>query len=219
MSKRWRWLRLIFALGVTLLSLGLLGLGCAISCRPSDYQPLTLDYARLDDDKRALSGVLERIGVELNRGRPVEFDLEESQINRWIAARRELPIDPGLLDVQGLQKPAVRLLDGHVRLYGLTERSGWQSVVSLDVSLRIEDDAIQVTPARAAFGAAPLPAFAMEAVRTTLAELLTPEGGRADGEGVAIPNHAVWENGRRPFRFERIEITPGKARIRLAPIR
>lgn len=219
MNQRGRLIRRIFALVVSVISMALLAVGCAISCRPSDYRPVTLDYTRLESDKRALSDILERIGVELNHGRPVEFEIEEEQLNRWIAARRELPIDPAAFEVQGLQKPAVRLMDGKIRLYGLAERSGWQTVISLDVSVTPSSDMIRVAPVRAAFGAAPLPGMAMDTVRDTLKDLLTPEGAKMTADGVELPNRAVWENGERPFRFESIEIKSGKAKIKLAPLR
>jgi len=36
---------------------------------------------------------------------------------------------------------------------------------------------------------------------------------------IRLGNHWIWKNGHRPFRLDRLEITPGLARIRLAPAR
>lgn len=209
-----RWI----ALGALAVTIGLLiGAGCALTCRPNWYRPPAIDYSRLDADKRDATNLGDRIGDGLNSRRVVELELDEAQLNRWIAARNELP--GGVpLDLGPLRSPFVDLLeDNRIRLAALVERGGVALVASVSFKVALEDDAIRVRIEDVRAGAAPAP---MELIEPLLREAFARSGQSdrlAPDGSIVVPNDLVWPNGKKRFRIASIEIDDNLARVRLEP--
>lgn len=218
-------------LRTALLSLGstlvlLIILGCAVTCRPSWYQPGAIDVARLEDDKRDLVRLLDGVGDALNQSLPIDIELDEAQVNRWIAARRELPLDledpavAAFADVLGqLESPCVRFLgDDRIRLGAMVEYAGFRTVAAASLKLVLEDGRVRIAPDGVSAGVLPLPA---RALLRRVDEAVAGQGGAGpvfrDGAAEA-PDHGRWPNGKRPFRVARLSVVSGRLQARLVPL-
>lgn len=211
------WLRSL-GLFAVLLVFGLVGLGCAAACRPRWYTPAAVDYTHLPADKQALVALVDGIGDALNAGQPIEVQLEQAQVNRWIAARREIEMDLSGLPLDLLERPCVNFLsDGRLRVAWLAERRGWRAVVTIELRLTLKDDEVLVECTELRLGALPLPRdWAGKAVAAALEGAGYPV--RFERNRVAcIPGQGVWQNGRRPFRIERLTIEAGRMVLALSP--
>jgi len=211
------WLRGLGLLAVVLAA-GLVGLSCAATCRPRWYAPVSVDYTCLPADKQALVALIDGIGDALNAGRPVEVRLEETLVNRWIAARREIEMDLSGLPLHLLGRPCVQFLSGgRLRLAWPLERQGWQSVVTIEMHLALEDGEVLVECTGLRLGYLPVPrSWARRAVSAALAGGEQPVWLERDG-AVRLPGRGVWQNGRRPFTIDRLTIEAGRMTFTLSP--
>lgn len=211
-----RWPRRV-AIALSLLLIALLAVVAAAFWRPARYRPASIDFARLDDDQRALVNLLDHIGAELNAGRPVAFELSAEQINRWIAARGEIwpdasvPLDP-------LDRPVVWFTrGGWVGAAAEARWGGWRAIPSVQAAIECDGSCVRLRPMRVAVGAAPVP---WSWLRPAVEPLLRGGGGRvrltADG-ALEAPCDWVWPNGKRPMRIARIEVAGGRVRVELVP--
>ena len=116
-GARRRWRGVLLAVGAGLTG-ALIAIGCALTCRPTWYEPASIDYARLKADKRELVGLADEIGAALNGRRSIDLELYEDQINRWITARAEIWPD-SQTSLEPLRRPQITLLGGNAdnRLY------------------------------------------------------------------------------------------------------
>ncbi len=211
------WLRGLGLLAVLLVA-GLVGLGCAATCRPRWYTPVSVDYTSLPADKQALVALVDGIGDALNAGRPVEVRLEESQVNRWLAARREIEMDLSGLPLDLLERPCVQFLPGgRLRLAWPLEREGWQTVVTIEMRLTLKDGQVLMECTALRLGSLPVPrSWAHRAVTAALAGAEQPVWLERDGL-VRLPGRGVWQNGRRPFTIDRLTIEAGRMAFTLSP--
>ncbi len=216
-SPRRRRLRLLLVLTPLILLAAVLYAGAALTCQPAWYQPLSIDYERLEDDKRAQHRLENNISAALNDSRPVELELEQAQLNRWIAARNELwPAE--VPSIEPFSRPQVMLEEGNrVRLAARVEHSGMRVVLSAVFQVELQEDALVVTWDSVRAGALPTPGKLLEEAAHKLAERLDlPEHAVADGR-ITLPHEGRWPNGERPFRITGFTITAGKLHIRLEP--
>lgn len=212
-----RWLRGLGLCAATV-ALGLVAMSCAAACRPSWYAPASVDYTRLPDDKQALVALVDGIGDALNASRPIEVRLEQTQVNRWIAARREIEMDLSGLPLDLLERPCVQFLPGNrVRLASWVGRESWRAVVTVELRLSLEGNDVLARCTALRLGALPLPR--VWAGKAAAAALESGAGSvRLERDGVVrIPGHGVWQNGKRPFRIVRLSIESGRAEVALVP--
>jgi hypothetical protein len=214
---RRRWLRLtLVLLPVTIVGL-LLALGGTLTCRPSWYQPVSIDYGRLEDDKRAQLGLENRISAALNDRRPVEVELDEAQVNRWIAARHELwPTEAPSLEP--FERPQIVFLsDNRVRVAALAKRAGVRVVLSATFRIDLQSDGIVVKCDAVHTGALPTPRRLIEKAAGTLADRLRLDRATVSAGIMTLPNEGTWPNGKRRFRITDLSIEDGRAHLKLAP--
>lgn len=192
--------------------------GAALTCRPAWYQPLSIDYQRLEDDKRAQHRLENIISASLNDSRPVELELEQDQLNRWIAARNELW--PGEVpSIEPFSRPQIMLEDGNrVRLAARVEHAGMRVVLSAVFEVELHEDALVVAWDAVRAGALPTPAKLLDQAAHKLADRLDlPADAVADGR-ITLPNRGRWPNGQCRFRITDLTITAGRLRVRLEPL-
>jgi hypothetical protein len=195
----------------------LLYAGAALTCQPAWYQPLSIDYERLEDDKRAQHRLENKISAALNENRPVEFTLEQAQLNRWIAARDELwPTE--VPSIEPFSRPLVMLEDGNrLRLAALVEHWGTRVVLSTVFHVDLQERRLVVTWDSIRAGALPTPQKLLEKAAGKLAgQLDLPEHAVGD-DRITLPSEGIWPNGKRPFRITGFTITSGELRVRLEP--
>jgi hypothetical protein len=215
---RRRWLRLTLVLLPLAVAGLLLGLGVAVTCRPSWYQPASIDYSRLQDDKRAQLRLENEISAALNHNSPIDIELEEAQLNRWIAARHELwPTEAPSLEP--FQRPQVVFLDNNrVRLAALLAQSGIQIVLSATFRFDLQADGLVVAWDTVHAGALPIPRKLIEEAAQKLTDRLGL-GEQAVTEGsMRLPIEATWPNGKRRFRIAAVSISDGVLRVSLEPL-
>lgn len=195
----------------------LLVVGGALTCRPPWYQPLSIDYSRLEDDKRAQLRLENRISAALNRGSPIEIELDEAQVNRWIAARHELW--PGEVpSLEPFRRPQLVFLDrNRIRLGALVEHSALKVVLSVTFRIDLQPDNLVVTLEAVHAGTLPAPRRVIRPAAAKLADRSgLPEEAIAEGR-IALPNEGTWPNGKRRFRVSDLSIRKGTIRVRLEP--
>lgn len=213
---------LVFSATTSLLIL--IGLGCALSCRPSWYLPASIDYGLLDEDKHDLTQLLDDISRSLNTRRDIEVELSEDQINRWLSARAELDLLsllPGI-DTSGLNRfdqPFVSLLEpNRVRIALRVELRGFPLIASFTIAIEPSDQTLHIVWEAVQTGVLSLPgAILQRIVPNLLSGVLDPSALESDGS-ISIPNDLVWPNGQRRFRIRVLEIRDGTARLLLTPV-
>ena len=142
--------------------------------------------------------------------------MRQEQVNRWLAARRE--IDVFQLDLGPLQRPQVHFLsDNRLRIAGTVSRGGFEAVLSATVKLELTDDQLVVTLDHARLGALPAPRRLIgELLRRSLASGATATDLAQSGS-IAPPNDWVWPNGKRRFHVGRLRVSDGLTSLSLVP--
>ncbi|MBI5865510.1 MAG: hypothetical protein HZB38_13580 [Planctomycetes bacterium] len=212
--RRWRWLLLGSA---TLTLLSLLGLFFAVTCKPAWYQPAAVDYRVLDDDKRVLTNLADEIGDNLNARNAFDVRITQDQLNRWIAARREVP-EIGVIDIEPFSQPYVDVLpDGAVRIGAIIRHESWRVVAALAARLDVQPDALRISLQSVHAGYARAPAAWIVG---PLASALSRAGGsrtQIQDDVLLIPNDFTWPNGKVRFRISRIQTTDDEAIVSFEP--
>jgi hypothetical protein len=213
--------RLRVWLSLASLSFGgaVLAAGCAGLCRPSWYQPVSIDFSRIQADRDRFVRLGDSIGDALNAGRSVEFMLDEAELNRALVGRREIWPDAGGWELEGARDPVVGISNEGVRFGAMTEaRGGFRVVLSCMLGAEPAGEQVRLICRGVRVGALPVPAGAILARVTDALQ----DGGSditTDGDAILLDNDWVWPNGKQRFRVEEIEFSEGKARIRLGPLR
>jgi len=190
----------------------------AVTCRPEWYQPLSVNYQALEDDKRAQHRLENTISAALNADEPIEVTLSQDQLNRWIAARRELW--PGETpSIEPFSRPQVVLQkNNRVCLAAQVDYSGVQSVLSAVFQVALKDDHLIVTWDSVHAGALPAPRELLEKAALKAARRLDfPTQSVSDGR-VKWPNEWIWPNGKRRFRITELALAFGEIHVRLEPL-
>ncbi len=212
--RRWLWLLVVPA---TVSLAGLVLSTCALTQRPAWYRPYTLDESRLAADKSNLANLIDRVSIALNGRQAIRIELDEAQLNRWIAAREEWPEALADLDLGPLEYPQLLLLDGNrLRLAARAVQADTEVIVSVDFSFHVRGDRFVVGWTGTRVGHFPLPRMLINAVadvgdRQVAAELLGTGG-------LNLPNAWTWPNGRPRFRIRELRIEAERLSIVLEPI-
>ena len=198
------------------LPLALLALGLTATCRPRWYRPVSTDYARLHDDKRDLAALGVDIGAALNAGRPIQLQLREDQLNRWIAARAEMWPEAAV-DIRPLRDPQLTFHDDEIRFAALAEHAGWRAVLSITCRVAVTGDRVLIRCNAARLGLLPLPAGWLASLVTTALRGtgVSVEAG-PDG-ALALHNDWLWPNGKRRFRLADLRISAAVVHFGLEP--
>lgn len=194
------------------LGAAVLAVGCLATYRPAWFTAQAVDYNRLRSDKRALSTTLDEIGDALNAGRPIELRLRADQLNRWLAAREELP-EAAELRLPGLQHPQVHLLpDNRLRVAAEVERGGFRFILSSVLVFEHDPQRIRIRVESTRIGALPLPPDrVLRQAGPQLRRLLR------DTRSLTRRNEFVWFNGRRPFTISALALNAELATLTLTP--
>lgn len=218
MTKRKR-LRLLLSLGSLSAAGAALAAGCAGLCRPSWYQPLSIDFSRIQSDRDRFVRLGDAIGDALNAGRSIEFTLNEAEVNRAIVSRREIWPEAGDWDLHGASQPVVELSESGLRIGAMSEaRGGFRVVLSCLLDAEPAGERVRLTCRGVRVGALPVPAgMVVERAITALRDGGIEVG--AEGEAALLENDWVWPNGKQRFRVEEIEFGDGQMRVRLGPMR
>jgi hypothetical protein len=196
----------------------LIVVGCTLTCRPAWYNPASIDYSRLKADKRELVGLVDDIGAALNGWRAIDLELQEDQINRWITARAEIWPD-SQTSLEPLRRPQITLLDGNrVRAAASVEWAGLEPIVSCTCRFELKDEQLTVICDTVRVGVLPAPrGWVAKLVGKLVASSNVVRDTNGD-TGLTFRNEWVWPNGKRRFCLRRLEVSAGRAAVRLEPI-
>ena len=214
---RRRWRSILSLLALAGLS-ALVALGCAVTCRPGWYTPTSIDRALFKADKRALVKLLDDIGSALNAGRPIDVEVDQAQLNRWLAARATWPVPPPA-EIADLQYLRVALLGAQrVRVGATVEWAGHRWVVSFTGRIERRPGELYLHCEARHLGVLRVPRLLLrraadwrgadDRVRRLLSDGL-----------LGVPDRGIWSNGRRPFRLRAVAVSQGVLRVSLSPIR
>lgn len=184
--------------------------------RPADYRPASVDHRLLNDDKRDLVNLVDRISGALNAGEAITIVLDEQQVNRWIVARGHLWPDV-TLDITPLEHPQVTLRPGVVKIAATLAQARWRAVLTLACAIETTPESVRIECVGAAIGALPLPI--RWALRWSEAAIATnlPREYRVSSGRLSLPNRFRWPNGDRRFSVDSIAIVDGAVHIVLIP--
>lgn len=210
--KRSRWLRrLVWSFGtlVVLAAGGLAAMWWAATSTPDWYQPASIDYTLLEQDKKTIVALTERVSATLHDGKPVELTLDEAQINRWLAGRLELWPDAGSWLPNEVSRPLVQIEeDGRVRV-GITLAAGaLRTVVAMTLRAEVTPELVFIDPTALHFGVLPTP---ISWLKSMIPDDLYDEIRFTD-RGMQVRNEFSLPNSRRRFGVTSIR-TEGDALI------
>lgn len=187
---------------------GLIALAAA-SRRPGWYRPVSVDFRTLPADKAAFAAIENEISAALNAGRSATLELDETQVNRWLAARDDLLAGVVALP-SGIARPCVRFGPEGVEAAATIDIAGWPAVISVVGVPRIEGESLVLDGARASIGRLRLP-LGWVADRSEFDPV------RAGAPGLRWPRSFVWTNGQRPCQLVSVELSQGAVHATLAP--
>lgn len=200
---------------------------------PAWYRPVALspeDYRRVRADA---TNFVDSVGDRLVTQEAFDIELSDRALGDWLTALPETWPDLQQDWPRELSVPALKFEQDAAHVGALYQGSRWRGIVNLSLTCGLSADSRELTvrllEVRA--GSLPLP----EALLTKLLEPLilklqedrSDTGHRARGEldsladlyaGVTVPNHFVWPNGKRRFRFESIAISEGNIHLRVVPL-
>ena len=212
--RKWLWF-VVLPAGVVLL--GLITSACALTQRPAWYRPYTLDAARLDVDKNNLANLIDRVSIALNMRQAILLELDEAQLNRWIAARDEWPDALADLDLGPLEYPQLMLMgNNEIRLAARARQADHEVIVAVRFSFHERGDQFDVRWTGTSVGHFPIPRALIQAVadpgsREVAQQLLN------SGQ-LTVPNAWTWPNGRPRFRIGELVISERRMQILLEPL-
>ena len=214
MQRKWLW---FVVLPASVLLLSLILSAFALTQRPAWYRPYTLDAERLEQDKRNLANLIDGVSVALNSRQAIRIELDEAQLNRWIAARDEWPEALADLDLGPLEYPQLMLLPGNeLRLAARARQSDYEVIVAVRFGFQVRGDQFDVRWSGTSVGHFPIP--------RGLISMLADAGDREyanqllHGGSIVLPNAWTWPNGRPRFRIEELRIDERRLSILLEPL-
>lgn len=190
----------------------------ALAWRPLDYSPAAIDLSRLPDDKRDLINLVDRIGEALNEGRSITVDLDQDQVNRWIAAREQIWADDRLQLPPEIREPQIRFVaPDRLVVLAQAQTQFFSPIVQIDLALQASSEAAAVRCAGMRIGGVWLPESLITAALDAAGarEKLTVE---VAGLTIRTANDFVWRNGNRRFAVSNLQVEDGRLRAVLRPL-
>ena len=226
--------------GAILAPVTFVGLWLAFQHKPAWYQPVRLDEPGYQHARRDAVATADSISDQLVQGKEFDLILTDRSVNEWLAALPSIWPEAKETLPRELRDPAVRFAEDRIRFAAHFDKNGWQSIVGIDLLVRVSENGTSVTIglAGARCGSLPLPRAVIDRLLGPLIENVQRGGENhdADGsspwdaavrsirsvdqlfDGVTTRNRFVWPNGERPFRIDSIRLTNGELRIRLQPL-
>lgn len=190
----------------------------AAACRPAWFRPVALDYTRLEADQLALNRIENQVSAALNRGEPAAIELTDEQVNRWLAARRELWISDPLPELERIERPFVMFLDADVlRVAALVRAGGFTLVASADLRVSVRDETLRLECLRARLGALRMPTALVRRALDALVRNLPGTASNTSAAAWEAPSGFVWPNGKRPAAIRSVSVRPGVLRVGIRP--
>ncbi len=208
-----RRIRSLIRLAAGISALGFIIAAGAAVTRPGWHQPRSIDFRVLPDDKAELLTLENRISEALNANHAVTVEIEEAQVNRWLAARQDLLANLIALPLD-LERPSVRFDATGIRLATTRRVAGWNFIISAGGMPRISGDAVHLDDAHAAVGRLAVP------LRWVVSWLPPARSDKAllDLRNLRMNRLFVWTNGERRCQLTELECRPGVVRVTLAPV-
>ncbi len=219
---------MVFLVGGTV---GFVTLWLIFQHKPDWYRPPPVNERMLRDTRSEVAEIVEGISQRIVRGETFDLSFTEGTVNQWLAAlphvwpdaRRNVP--PELRDL------VIRFDAGRIRIASLFVKGGWRAVLTMAVEVGLSTDGRRVSLEliEAHGGSLPVPhsvlAYMLGGLATGGADSVIRSGHPPTPRmpdtavdwlsGLRVPNRFVWPNGKRPFRIDAIELTPGRIRLRL----
>lgn len=215
--RKRRWLRrLAWSLAVVALLLagGLAAVYFAATSAPGWYEPASIDYSLLEQDKTTIVALTERVTKALHEGKPVEVSLDQAQINRWLAGRLELWPETGDVLPNEVSRPQVRVEpNDRLRIGATLTAGGVRSVVDLSLAAQVTAETLRIELASLRLGVLPTPVDLLE--RMVPDDLY--EGLRLRDGGADVRNEFSLPNSRRRFGVTRIRTEGDSLIVTLTP--
>ena len=200
---------------------------------PTWYRPITLspeDFRRVRADA---TNFVDSVGDRLVTQEAFDVELSDRALNEWLTALPETWPDLQEDWPTELSAPALKFEQDAVHVGAMYQGSRWRGIVNLSLTCALSADSRELTvrllDVRA--GSLPLPEALLtkllEPVILELQKVRSDAGHRVRSEldsladlyaGVTVPNHYVWPNGKRRFRFESIEIRESNIHLRIVPL-
>lgn len=236
-TKRRRWLRRIFlgVLGVTLASL--CGGWLALRHVPSWYSPATVRPARLQEVRDSLTAKFREISDRMVRKNQFEVAFDDRMVTEWVVARGEIWPDAEEWIPSWLRDPVVVFSPDRITLAAHLDRDGWEAIVGIHFSARVEDQDVVLQLENVTTGALPIPLSALGQPLDRLihsqrldVELMPDELAVAVRrlrrepaleyleEGIRYDRPLIWKNGDRPYRITDIRVEDGLMVLSIQPL-
>jgi hypothetical protein len=227
---------LVTAAVVTLLAAAVLWL--MVHHIPRWYQPAYVEESRLGRVRADAVSTYNRIGDAIARRKLFTLTIEDRRVSEWIAARERIWPGSGEWVPQWMPEPMVRFREGRIVVGARIDMEGHQFVAGAHLSVELgRDEILKLRLDRLTAGSLPLP---VGVLARPMARLLRMEGqdldylplpvaavaqyfresepAKALSEGVRRANRFVWENGRRPFRIDAIQVRDGEIALTIEPL-
>ena len=214
------------------------GLWLVVHHVPEWYAPVYVPEVRMNQVRADAVHSYNRFGNAVVRRGTFDFTLDDRAVSEWIAARERIWPESGDWLPEWVSEPVVRFRDGHILVGARLDFGDRQLIAGARLTVELgSDDILVVRLERVTAGSLPLPLGALAGPLTRLLRLEDHDldflpGPVADAaqyfresepvaalsRGVRRANRFIWENGRRPYRIQTIEITDGKLTLTIEPL-
>jgi len=219
-ASRLRWLALLAGTAIAVL---IVSAYLALSYRPLWYQLPHVAPPQYQQIRDEVTGLISAVGTALHDERPVRLTLTDRQVNRWIAARRQIwPTLQGYLP-PSLADPYVRFAGSRIVVAVRFESRWLRCLLSAEVRVRLDESAqvLRVSLEGLRVGAVPVPrSFVLKLLRQRLrtAGLPGPLATLVSQGDFVVPNRFVWPNGKFPFRLGMLAVNDGRLSLEIVPL-
>lgn len=219
---RWKPLVLI---GVLCLGATLVGAFAALVRSPGWYAPPVVSPSDRQGVRNNLIAAEQAFTERLRAGDPFTYHIYQSDLNRWIAMRREIyPLIDEFMPPQ-LIDPFVLFDEGKITIAGAYTAGPVNLVLSIDILLSLQDDELVLRAGALRCGAVRAPmnlgGIRLDTPIERQPGETWPGSPRMSGDlikGLHVETRAWWKNGGIDYQVRGLRIKPGVLSMDIEPL-
>ncbi len=186
--------------------------------------PVIADEAARQRVRNNLVNAEQAFTQSLLAGRPFVYHVYQDDLNRWLAMRKEIYARVDELVPKIVDDPFIVIEPDRIMLAGRVKKSGADAVLSLELEMIFDHDAILLTAKTIRCGVVPIPIAAADLKLDFSVEAdpgdIWPGSPLVSGsliKGLRVGSRATWRNGGVPYRVTGLKAQSGRLDLHIEP--